>query len=282
MIRNNYKLESGYQKAIDFTKSHYENFPVVSFLIPKDLRKHVAIVYQFARQADDIADEGSYDSEERLDRLKVYKSELNDAFHCSPSSDFWLALSNTIISKNLESQNFYNLLIAFAQDLTKKRYSDFNDLLNYCLNSANPVGRIILELNGIFDEDSKIFSDNICTALQLTNFYQDVSIDIQKDRIYIPMDELNDFGVTEEMFQLKGFNGKFKKLIEFQVDRADELFENGKKLLPKLPLRLRRQIGWTIGGGRSILEKIKKNNFDVLQNRPTLSKFDFLKILIGI
>lgn len=211
MTRNNYKLDSGYQKAIDFTKSHYENFPVVSFLIPKDLRKHVAIVYQFARQADDIADEGSYDSEERRDRLKVYKSQLNDAIHGSPSNDFWFSLSNTITSKNLESKNFYNLLHAFTQDLTKKRYSDFNDLLNYCSNSANPVGRIILELNGIFDEDSKIFSDNICTALQLTNFYQDVSIDIQKDRIYIPMDELNDFGVTEEMFQLKGFNGKFQK-----------------------------------------------------------------------
>ena len=281
MTKDNNNLDSGYKAAIDFTKAHYENFPVVSFLLPQKLRKHVAIVYQFARQADDIADEGSYDPRERLKRLKVYRDQLDEAVQGSPCSDFWYALSNTINLKNIEFQNFTNLLSAFEQDVNKDRYTDFNDVLNYCSNSANPVGRIILELNGIFDEDSKKLSDNICTALQLTNFYQDVSIDIQKGRIYIPIDELNEFGVTEEMFQLKGFNGKFKKLIEFQVDRADELFENGKKLLTKLPLRLRLQISWTIGGGQSILEKIRKNDFNVLENRPTLSKMDFLKILVS-
>jgi phytoene synthase len=167
------------------------------------------------------------------------------------------------------------------EDITKKRYNNFAELQDYCSNSANPVGRIILELHGIFDDEANQYSDAICTALQLTNFYQDVSIDIQKDRIYIPKIELVKFNVDENMFLLSNINRNFKELLQFQIERTEKLFDEGKKLLDKLPWRLKRQIDWTVKGGEAILKKIKDNDFDVLNNRPTLSKMDFIKLLFG-
>ena len=274
-------IESAYQEALEFTKSHYENFPVVSFLLPKKIRKHVAVVYQFARQADDIADEGDLTSAERLEQLKEYKDSFLKALDGKYLNNYWAALAETIREKELTSSNFLKLLTAFEQDIIKNRYNDFTELQNYCDNSANPVGRIILELHGIHNEDANKYSDSICTALQLTNFYQDVSIDIQKNRIYIPKDELLEFYVTENEFLLKEINSNFKRLMQFQVDRAEELFSDGKKLLNKLPWRLQRQIAWTVNGGEAIIKKIRENNFDVLNIRPTLSKIDFVKLLFG-
>lgn len=278
----NYNIDTAYKEALEFTKSHYENFPVVSFLLPKKIRKDVAVIYQFARQADDIADEGNFTSEERINQLSEYRGSFSQALDGNLQNEFWAALTQTIKEKNLTSSNFLNLLTAFEQDVTKKRYNDFTELQNYCSNSANPVGRIILELNGIYDDEANRYSDAVCTALQLTNFYQDVGIDIQKDRIYIPKNEMQNFDVDENMFLLSDINRKFKKLIQFQVERTEKLFDDGKKLLTKLPWRLKRQIDWTIKGGEAILSKIRDNDFDVLNQRPTLSKKDFVKLLFGI
>ncbi len=276
-----YNLEHAYQDAINFTKSHYENFPVISYLIKKELRKHTAVIYQFARQADDITDEGNLLPEQRLKLLDEYEDELKKCLSGKYKNGFWFALSNTIKKKHLSQENFYNLLKAFKQDITKKRYENYNELLNYCKNSANPVGRIILELHGIKDKNVLKYSDDICTALQLTNFYQDVNIDFQKGRIYIPKDEMQQYEVEEHIFEIKENNSKFQALIKFEVERVEKLFISGRNLLRHLPFMLKIQILLTIKGGETILKKIKKYNYNVLNKRPILTKIDFAKIVFA-
>lgn len=195
-------------------------------------------------------------------------------------NDFWLALYNTIHEYNLTSKYFYDLLSAFKQDISKTRYNSFDEILNYCERSANPVGRIVLEFFNIRDDDSKRYSDAICTALQLTNFYQDVSVDIRKDRIYIPIDEIERFGVKLNQFELKQNNTNFEQLLRFQVDRTKDYFSIGRNLFSRLPGKLEKQIKATVLGGEKILEKIEKINFNVLTHRPKLSKIDYINILL--
>ena len=175
-------IESAYSEALEFTKNHYENFPVVSFLIPKEIRKNVAIIYWFARTADDIADEGTCTPEERVKKLNEFEDRFTELINGNYVTPLEFALYNTIETKNLTAEHFYNLLKAFRQDITKNRFSDFPDLLAYCKNSANPVGRLILELNNIRDAEAFACSDKICTALQLTNFWQDAAIDLRKGK----------------------------------------------------------------------------------------------------
>lgn len=269
-----------YDFAIQFTSSHYENFPVVSFFIPHKLKKHIAVIYQFARQADDIADEGNDAEEEKLQKLKVYKKEFTDCLSGNCVNDFWGALKNTIDIFNLEHENFYNLLRAFKLDCTKKRFRNYDELLKYCSYSANPVGRIILELYGIKDEKIIPYSDSICTALQLTNFYQDVSFDYGNGRIYLPEDELRKHHVPQNVFELKRINVNFKSLMLYQIERVRNLFVHGKNILKYLPRSLRFQIKWTILGGEKILQKIKDLDYDVLNNRPKLSRKEYLLLMI--
>jgi squalene synthase HpnC len=190
------------------------------------------------------------------------------------------ALKNTIVSKKLSHNNFINLLKAFKQDVTKKQYSTFSEVLDYCSNSANPVGRILLELLNIRDEQAFYFSDKICTALQITNFIQDTEIDFGKGRIYYPQDELNKFGVTEDMFEMRKNNLNLKMLIEFSVSRVQSLFDEGKGLLEFLSGRFKYEIDWTIRGGEEILNKIRGADFDVFTNRPVLKKLDNVKLII--
>ncbi len=275
-IENVLEINKAYKQAIEFTKSHYENFPVLSFFISKKLRKHVAVVYQFARQADDIADEGKLDDNARIKKLDEYLNNFEAALRKNFTSNFWLALQNTITEKNLDPQNFRNLITAFKQDLVIKKYESYKDLLGYCQNSANPVGRIILELNQIKSEEANKYSDNICTALQLTNFYQDVSLDIKKGRVYIPQEDFELFEINDSIITKQNVNNSFKNLIKYEIERTKQLFDEGKKLLKYLPLRLRLQIMVTIKGGESILEKIESSNYDVLTKRPKLTKSDFL------
>ena len=275
------EIDVAYEDAIKFAESHYENFPVLSFLVPKHLRKHVAIVYQFARKADDIADEGNFTDEERLAQLSKFELHLKETKDGTFQNKFWNALHNSILLKNLDIQNFSNLLKAFKQDIVKHRYSNFDELLNYCKSSADPVGRIILELNGIHSEKAKLYSDKICTALQITNFLQDIAEDFEKGRIYLPLNELKEFGVQENLFQLKENNSNFKKLMKYQVERVQTFFNEGKNLLPILPFRLRQQIKWTINGGEGILRKIENLDYDVLNLRPKFSKIDLFKLLFN-
>ncbi len=278
MSINNSEIE--YKKAINFASSHYENFPVISFLISGRLKKHIAIIYKFARQADDIADEGIHSKEERLNVLNEYENHLNESLKGNYNNPFWQALAETITELKLTPALFTDLLTAFKQDVTKQRYKDFKEILDYCKYSANPVGRLILELHNIFDEESKKLSDSICTALQLTNFYQDLALDFLKGRIYIPVEEMQSVGITEIDFEKKKNNSNFKPLIKLQVERAKELFEDGYSLIQRLPLKLAIEIKWTILGGEEILRKIEQLDYDVLSSRPVLKKKDFVKLFL--
>jgi len=225
-----------------------------------------------------LADEGEINSELRIENLELYEENLQKCFNGQFENDFWFALHNTISVFKLTPKYFFDLLSAFKQDVVKTRYKTFGEVLNYCERSANPVGRIILEFFNIRDEESSGYSDAVCTALQLTNFCQDVSIDIQKGRIYLPLDELEKFGVTEFQFELRENNTNFEQLLKFQVDRTKQLFREGRKLLPRLPKELKRQIQMTISGGEKILEIIEEYNYDVLHLRPHLLKLDYIKL----
>jgi len=271
--------DSVYDNALKFAREHYENFPVVSFLIRRDLQKHVAIIYWFARTADDIADEGNLAAGDRMARLNGFESSFRRLLQGKYDSGYDEALHLTLEKKKLNPEHFINLLKAFKQDVIKKEYADYKQLLDYCKNSANPVGRLILELHSIREEEAFRYSDNICTALQITNFLQDVNIDFQKGRIYLPQDELAKFGISKIMFEEKEINLKFKQLIEFNINRTQLLFDEGRKLLKFLQGRLKYEIKWTILGGEAILQKIRNNDFNVFI-RPELTNKDFIKLLI--
>jgi len=273
-------IDKGYSEAINFAESHYENFPVISFFLKARLRKHVAVLYRFARQADDLADEGDIDPEERLEALNRYEENFDRALKGECADEFWRALNATIKEFNLSPRYFHDLLSAFKLDVTKRRYDTFAEIHDYCRLSANPVGRLILEFFDRRDEKYLKYSDSICTALQLTNFYQDVSIDIEKDRIYIPLDELEYFNVELSQFHFRKNNSNFKKLLKHQVVRTGGLFNDGEKLIEYLPGELKSQIRMTILGGRKILEKISRTDYDILENRPELSRADYVKIFI--
>ncbi len=269
-----------YKQVISFAKNHYENFPVISFLIPKDLQKHVAVIYWFARTADDIADEGNLSEEERLKQLKEFEDNFTSALNNNPQNDFEIALINTINEKKLTTSLFYDLLEAFKQDVTKKRYKDFDEVLDYCKHSANPVGSLILELFDIRNDECFELSDKICTALQLTNFWQDLASDFQKGRIYLPEDEMQKFGVNRKSFELKENSLNLQQLLRHNISRTEEMFNDGKGLLKHLKGKLKFEIAWTILGGESILKKIKKIDYNTINIRPKLSKVDFLKLLL--
>lgn len=272
--------DNPYGQALQYARTHYENFPVVSFLIPPHLRKHVAIIYWFARTADDIADEGNLDAPKRLEKLREFESDFNEMLKGNYRSGFESALHNTIISRKLSPEHFTNLLKAFTQDVVKKHYDNYEELLNYCGNSANPVGRLILELHGIKNEESNHYSDKICTALQITNFLQDIKPDYEKGRIYIPTDEMQTFKVTKKMFEEGKMNPDLGRLIEFNVTRTQMLFDEGRNLIKFLKGRLKYEIKWTILGGEAILEKIRKNDYNVFI-RPYLTKKDFIILLLN-
>lgn len=263
----------------DLAKYHYENFPVSSFLIPFNYRKDIAIVYWFARTADDLADEGNISDQKRLDALNEFENEFNKSLVDKSQNAEFKILSQTIKSKNLNPELFNDLLSAFQQDVIKKRYNTFDEVLDYCKRSANPVGRILLEIFNIKDKTAVINSDKICTALQLTNFYQDTKLDFEKGRIYYSLDEMEKFKVTEKMFALGENNLNIKALVNHNVERAQNLFDEGKDLLKYLSGRFKYEIKWTIAGGEKILDKVRKNNFDVFSSRPKLSKVDFLTLL---
>ncbi len=265
-------LNRAYSKSLKFAKSHYENFPVVSFLLAKNLRKHVAIIYWFARTADDYADEGNLSEGERLDKLNNFEFRMKQLLNGKAESDYEIALANTINEKNLTAENFYKLINAFKQDVIKNRYENFEEVIDYCKYSANPIGRLTLELFDIRSEEAIKYSDKICTALQLTNFLQDVSIDYKKGRIYLPKDEMEMLQITEKMFEDKENNHKLKQLVKHNVDRIQILFDEGKKLFPLLNGRLKVEIIWTVAGGEDILDQIRKKDYNVLNNRPELSK----------
>jgi len=259
---------------------HYENFPVVSFLIPHNKKNVIRLIYWFARTADDFADEGNISPEQRMILLNEFENEFLVSLKNQSKIIYLNLLSKEIKLNNLDSNLFLNLLSAFKQDIVKSRYNHFSEILDYCTRSANPIGRLLLQLFGY--QSNKIFSlsDKICTSLQLINFIQDTKIDISRNRLYYPLDELVSYKVSEsDLLNLK-MNDDLKKLIKFNVDRAREIMNQGKELTKKLKGKFTVEIRWTILGGEEILKKIEKIDFNVVAIRPTISKLDYAKIFI--
>jgi squalene synthase HpnC len=256
---------------------HYENFPVASLLMPARLRPAVKAIYAFARSADDIADEGDAPPQERLAALGRYVEELNRLESgIDPITPLFLRLRQTIREFRLPYQPFHDLLSAFQQDVVTTRYATFDDLKDYCRRSANPVGRLMLHLYGAAGEQNLRDADAICTALQLINFWQDVAVDWQKERIYLPREDMDRFGVTESHIAEQTQGQAWRGLMRFETERARTLMLSGSAL----PLRLGGRIGWElrmiVQGGLRILDRIEQADFDVFAHRPVLGPQDWL------
>jgi squalene synthase HpnC len=273
--------DEGYKQALKLARAHYENFPVVSFFLPKEIRKDIAIIYWFARTADDFADEGTGGVRERISLLDFFETRFNNLLNKEFQNPLEMALFTTIKNRKLTDSYFLDLLSAFKQDVEKNRYANFEEIMDYCRRSANPVGRLILELNGIKNDEANQYSDKICTALQLTNFYQDTIIDYRKGRIYYPEDEMKKFEVTEKVFEIKENNYNFQQLLKHNVDRAQLMFDGGRNIFNYLKGKLKLEIKWTVKGGEEILKKIRNANYDVLTRRPELTKFDMIKLFFS-
>jgi len=248
---------------------HYENFPVASLLLPAALREPVGAIYRFARGADDIADEGDDAAETRLEKLRSYRMQLE------PPSE----VASLIRRHDLPVGLFEDLLDAFAQDVTKKRYANFSELLDYCRRSANPVGRLLLHLFKRTTDSDLACSDAICSALQLVNFWQDVDIDYARGRVYLPQDEMARHHVTEQHLLEKRCDASWRALMRFQVDRSRTLLLSGEPLGRALPGRVGLEIRATIQGGLRILQKIEHVDYDVFRRRPALRGLDWPLLL---
>ena len=255
---------------------HYENFPVASLLLPAPLRHPVSVIYRFARAADDFADEGDLPAAERLAQLDVYRQELRRLeAGAAPQQPLFVELGQIVRRYRLPLPPFYALLDAFAQDVIKGRYADFADLMHYCRRSADPVGRLLLHLFGAATEENLKHSDAICSSLQLINFCQDVGIDWRKNRIYLPQDEMQRYGVSERQIAAGDTSGQWKALMRFQVERARALLKSGAPLGRALPGRIGMEIRTIVEGGLRILEKIDRVEGDIYHHRPALKAFDW-------
>jgi squalene synthase HpnC len=277
--RKYWSPEDGFRYCEAIARSHYENFPVASRFVPKEIRKHVWTIYAFARIADDYADEPGFTLAERMDNLNQWEQCLDECYTGNPTHRVFAALAETVDRFQIPLELFQNLLSAFRADVTVKRYESFEDLLAYCRNSANPIGRMVLLLLNYRSEAMMRLSDSICTALQLTNFWQDVSVDLQKDRIYLPLEELEEFDYSEQDLLNRKVNDHFYSLMAFQVRRTAELFVEGKPLLSMVGKDLSRELKLTWSGGTRILQKIHDQNYDVLTKRPILTRLEKLELL---
>ena len=256
---------------------HYENFPVASFLLPRRLVPAVEAIYAFARSADDIADEGDAAPAERLAQLARYGDLLRCIERGQPTGDpMFDRLATAVAAHGLPLQSFHDLLSAFSQDVVTTRYRTYQELRAYCARSANPVGLLMLTLYGRADPRSVTQSDAICTSLQLINFWQDVAIDWDKGRIYLPLEDLARFGVTEQAIASAGAGDAWRTLMAFEVARARELMLSGAPLATRLPGRIGWELRLVVAGGLRILERIERAGYDVFRQRPVLGKRDWL------
>ena len=254
---------------------HYENFPVASWVLPRPLREPVAAIYAFARSADDIADEGELSDCERLIRLDAYALELDAIAAGEPSElPLFQRLAATIARHQLPLPPFHDLLEAFRQDVTKKRYADHAELMAYCSLSANPVGRLLLKLYGAESAHNLACSDAICSSLQLINHWQDIGSDWARGRVYLPREDLARFGVAEEEITAPP-DTRLRALLAFQVERARALMSEGEPLSRALPGRIGLELRLIVAGGLRILEKIEAVNYEVCRRRPQLTSLDW-------
>lgn len=289
LTKSGASVDAAFAYCEEMARAHYENFPVGSLLIPKSRRKHVYSIYAFARTADDFADEGYEESSgendhadvsRRLSELSAWERQLEASYRGEADHPIFIALAATARELNLPIGLFHDLLSAFKQDVIKRRYRNFDEVLDYCSRSANPIGRLILLLFDYRDEKLHRLSDHICTGLQLANFWQDVAVDVQKDRVYLPQDEMKRFGVEVKELQQRLFSDRYANLLRFQIERTRDLFERGRSLPGQVRGRLAVELRLTWLGGMRILERIEDLNYDTLHSRPKITTGDKVKILL--
>src|SRR5450759_2538570 len=252
-------------------RSHYENFAVASWFLPARLRQHFFNVYAYCRISDDLGDEVG-DPAASLQMLEQWETELSACYDGHPRHPVFVALAETVRKFEIPKHELADLLTAFRQDQSIVRYETFDDLLGYCKCSANPVGHLVLYLCGYRDSDRQQLSDCTCTALQLANFWQDVSADFAKGRIYLPLEDLRRFGVSEDAIRDRENRSAFRELIKFEVERAREWFRQGLPLIAKVDRALAIDLELFSRGGQEILNAIERQNYAVLGRRPAISK----------
>lgn len=260
---------------------HYENFPVASVLLPARLREPVRAIYAFARSADDIADEGNLSDRERLAALGRYRAELDAIEAGRPTQEpVFLRLRPAIADFGLPLQPFRDLLDAFSQDVTQKRYATFAELMDYCRRSADPVGRLLLHLFGRRDEKSQSLADAVCSSLQLINHWQDIAIDWQKGRVYLPQEDLARFGIGESQIAEGRWDATWAAMMDFQIDRARGMMTAGSALVHLLPGRIGFELRLIVASGFRMLDKLQRVRGDVFRRRPVITKRDWPGILL--
>jgi len=277
-------LEAAYAYCERLAQSHYENFPVASRLLPARMRPHIAAVYAFARLADDMADEGHRPAADRLADLEAWDARLSSivagsAPSAGPHPEVFVALRATIDACRLPPALLHDLISAFRQDVTVTRYATWDDLLDYCRRSANPVGRLVLRVAGYDRADLDAASDAVCTALQLTNFWQDLEIDWKKGRIYLPAATRDDAGAREEDLAARRMTAEWRRALGEAVARTRRLFRAGVPVADGVRGRLRWELRATWLGGTRILDKLEAADYDVFTRRPALTRADVPPIL---
>jgi squalene synthase HpnC len=264
-------LYEAQQYCAHLARTHYENFSVASWFLPRRLRQDFFNVYSYCRISDDLGDEVG-DVAASLELLDQWHRELDACYEGSPKHPVFVALAETVRQFDIPKHEFSDLLIAFRQDQTVTRFETFNDVLAYCKYSANPVGHLVLYLCGYSDPERQALSDFTCTALQLANFWQDISVDYAKGRIYLPLEDLHRFGVAEDDIAQNQNTTAFREMMKFEVKRARDWFHQGLPLIGKVDRELAIDLDLFSRGGLEILSAIEKQNFAVLGNRPAISK----------
>jgi len=264
-------LQDAYSYCERLARTHYENFSVATWFLPKRLRQHFYNVYAYCRISDDLGDETG-NREASLQLLDEWECELNACYEGAPRHPVFVALAGTVREFDIPKQTFADLLTAFRQDQTVTRYETFDDLLGYCRYSANPVGHLVLYLCGYRDGDRQQLSDFTSTALQLANFWQDVSADYEKGRIYLPLEDMRKYNVAESDIVGKNNTPAFRETMRFEVRRAREWFDRGLPLTKKVSRDLAIDIELFSRGGQEILNAIERQGYAVLGRRPVISK----------
>ncbi len=279
-VEGGFEVEQAEQYTRQLTHSHYENFSVISLLLPRSLRQDFCNVYAFCRIADDMADElgNVVRASESLAQLR---HQTNACYAGRVSTRLFVALSTTIERHAIPVSPFLDLIDAFEQDQRVDRYETFAEVVDYCRRSADPVGRLVLYMCGYRDAERQRLSDLTCTALQLTNFWQDVRRDmLERDRIYIPRESMERFGVTEEQIRNGRCDDRYAELMRAEVDRTQQMFDQGRELLSMLDWQVRQHISLFGKGGEAILRAIRSQHYDTLSSRPVLSRGQKIKLMM--
>ena len=280
IVSRSYTPSEAREYTSRLAKSHYENFLVASFFVPRELRQHFFNVYAYCRISDDLGDE-SGGPQNALPLLDWWEEELDACYSGHPHHPVFVALTETNNRFGIPKEPYSDLLKAFRQDQVKTRYPSFDEVVEYCRYSANPVGRLVLYLGGYSDDERHRYSDSTCTALQLANFWQDVVRDYGIGRIYLPLDDMERYTVPKSDIAQRKFTPQFAELMRFECDRTHALFQEGLKLLPLVDRKLRLDIEMFSRGGQEVLRMIEAQGYDVLTRRPSVSKRRQISMLLS-